>query len=87
MMAHARGARWTRSPARRQHALADEPLIQYLARRAYRDEWLHAPAVQLYPDRRWSKIDCENDLECPEQSPARRDQRERAWTSPIWYLP
>ncbi len=37
--------------------LDDEPLVQYLARRAYRDEWLHAPAVALYPDRRWSKLD------------------------------
>ncbi len=31
--------------------------IRYLTRRAYRDEWLHAPAVALYPDRRWSALD------------------------------
>ena len=40
------------------------------------------------PTPRWSKIDCERGgLECPEQSLARRDQSERAWTSPVWYLP
>ena len=37
--------------------LDDEPLIQYLARKAYRDEWLHQPAVSLYPERRWSELD------------------------------
>ena len=37
--------------------IEDEPLIQYLARNAYRDEWLYAPAVELYPARRWSEID------------------------------
>lgn len=37
--------------------LADEPLLRYLARRAYRDEWLHAPVSDLYPDRRWSALD------------------------------
>ncbi|MFK7897772.1 MAG: phosphotransferase [Myxococcota bacterium] len=37
--------------------LEDEPLIQYLARNAYRDEWLYAPAVDLYPARSWSEID------------------------------
>jgi aminoglycoside phosphotransferase (APT) family kinase protein len=31
--------------------------LRYLARRAYRDEWLHEPAVTLYPERRWSPID------------------------------
>lgn len=31
--------------------------LRYLARRAYRDEWLHAPAVALYPDRQWSPLD------------------------------
>jgi aminoglycoside phosphotransferase (APT) family kinase protein len=31
--------------------------LRYLARRAYRDEWLHAPAVSLYPERNWSAID------------------------------
>ena len=37
--------------------LDDEPLLQYLARRAYREEWLNAPVVELYPDRRWSSLD------------------------------
>ena len=35
----------------------DEALIQYLARRAYRDEWLHSPVGELYPDRAWSPLD------------------------------
>jgi len=39
------------------HQLEDEPLLQYLARRAYRDEWLYAPAAALYPERRWSALD------------------------------
>ena len=38
-------------------SLGDEPLVRYLTRRSYRDEWLHAPAAALYPDRRWSAID------------------------------
>jgi aminoglycoside phosphotransferase (APT) family kinase protein len=38
-------------------SLADEAVITYLTRRAYRDEWLHAPAVSLYPDRSWSALD------------------------------
>jgi len=38
-------------------ALEDAPLIQYLARRAYRDEWLYAPVVSLYPNRTWSALD------------------------------
>ena len=38
-------------------ALDDEPLIRYLARRAYRDEWLYAPAAYLYPGRHWSPLD------------------------------
>ena len=37
--------------------LDDAATITYLARRAYRDEWLHAPAVALYPERRWSPLD------------------------------
>lgn len=37
--------------------LDDAPLIQYLARRAYRDEWLFAPAAALYPNRQWSSLD------------------------------
>ena len=40
-----------------QARLEDEPLIQYLARKAYRDEWLFGPAVALYPERRWSELD------------------------------
>ena len=40
-----------------ERSLADEPLVHYLARRAYREEWLHQPAVDLYPDRRWAPID------------------------------
>ena len=31
--------------------------ITYLTRRAYRDEWLYAPAVALYPERLWAKLD------------------------------
>ena len=38
-------------------ALSDEQLIPYLARRAYRDEWLHWPLTRLYPDREWSALD------------------------------
>ncbi len=37
--------------------LDDEKLLQYLARKAYRDEWLYAPVVELYPDRQWSALD------------------------------
>lgn len=37
--------------------LDDEKLLQYLARKAYRDEWLYSPAVELYPDRQWSALD------------------------------
>ncbi len=37
--------------------LQDEPLLQYLARKAYRDEFIHAPVIELYPNRRWSEID------------------------------
>ena len=40
-----------------ERALDDEKLLQYLARKAYRDEWLYAPAVELYPSRRWSALD------------------------------
>lgn len=35
----------------------DEAAITYLARRAYRDEWLHWPVTRLYPDRQWSALD------------------------------
>jgi hypothetical protein len=41
----------------RAHRIEDEPLVQYLARRAYRDEWLYAPAAGIYPDRGWSELD------------------------------
>jgi aminoglycoside phosphotransferase (APT) family kinase protein len=41
----------------RERRLEDPPLIQYLTRHAYRDEWLYAPAVALYPDRFWAAID------------------------------
>lgn len=41
----------------RSHAIEDAPAIEYLTRKAYRDEWLYAPAVAIYPDRAWSKID------------------------------
>ena len=37
--------------------LDDTAVITYLTRRAYRDEWLYAPAVALYPARVWSKLD------------------------------
>lgn len=35
----------------------DDRLIRYLARKAYREEWLHQPAADLYPDRRWAALD------------------------------
>ncbi len=38
-------------------ALPDAGVITYLTRRAYRDEWLHEPAVSLYPERTWSALD------------------------------
>lgn len=37
--------------------LADERVIPYLTRRAYREEWLYAPSVELYPARSWSVLD------------------------------
>jgi len=39
------------------HELEDEPLVKYLARKAYRDEWLYQPAVDIYPARFWAKLD------------------------------
>jgi aminoglycoside phosphotransferase (APT) family kinase protein len=39
-----------------EHRLADDAVLPYLTRRAWRTEWLHAPAVELYPDRRWSAL-------------------------------
>jgi hypothetical protein len=41
----------------RKGGLDDAATLRYLTRRAYRDEWLHAPAVALYPQRNWSPID------------------------------
>ena len=41
----------------RERRLEDPDLIRYLTRKSYRDEWLYAPAVGLYPDRRWSSLD------------------------------
>lgn len=41
----------------RDRRVDDGDALQYLARRAYLDEWLYAPAVSLYPDRQWSPID------------------------------
>jgi hypothetical protein len=35
----------------------DQVVIDYLLRRAYREEWLYMPAVNLYPDRNWAAID------------------------------
>jgi hypothetical protein len=37
--------------------LADGAVLRYLTRRALRDEWLWAPAVELYPNRQWAPID------------------------------
>jgi len=37
--------------------LEDDAVIQTLARQTYRDEWLYSPAVEYYPNRRWSPID------------------------------
>ena len=38
-------------------SLDDASLIGVLARKAYRDEWLYAPAAELYPERSWSELD------------------------------
>jgi aminoglycoside phosphotransferase (APT) family kinase protein len=43
--------------AMQERRIADEPLLQYLARKAYRDEWLYQPAASLYPTRSWSALD------------------------------
>lgn len=37
--------------------LDDEAVIRYLAARAYRDEWLYSPVIELYPNRQWSALD------------------------------
>jgi aminoglycoside phosphotransferase (APT) family kinase protein len=41
----------------RSRALPDEKVVPYLTQRAYREEWLYAPAVALYPERSWSALD------------------------------
>lgn len=38
-------------------SLDDASLIGVLACKAYRDEWLYAPAADLYPQRSWSELD------------------------------
>ncbi|MFO0691047.1 MAG: phosphotransferase family protein [Myxococcota bacterium] len=37
--------------------LPDEKLVPYLTRRSYREEWLYAPSVELYPARNWAALD------------------------------
>jgi aminoglycoside phosphotransferase (APT) family kinase protein len=41
----------------RDHGLADDAVLPYLTRRAWRSEFLYAPAVELYPNRTWSPIE------------------------------
>ena len=41
----------------RARSLPDEKLVPYLTQRAYREEWLYAPAAALYPERSWSALD------------------------------
>lgn len=41
----------------RERKLPDEKVVPYLTRRAYREEWLYAPSVALYPERNWSALD------------------------------
>ena len=41
----------------RNHEIEDASAIEYLTRKAWRDAWLYSPAVDIYPDRNWSKID------------------------------
>ncbi len=41
----------------RAHQIEDALMIEYLTRKAYRDEWLYAPAVAIYPDRKWAALD------------------------------
>lgn len=40
-----------------QEQLDHQTIIGYLGRKAYRDEWLYSPAVDKFPERRWSEID------------------------------
>jgi aminoglycoside phosphotransferase (APT) family kinase protein len=51
------GAMKALDAAIRNRRVDDEAALRYLARRAYRDEWLHAPAAALYPNRSWSPLD------------------------------
>jgi aminoglycoside phosphotransferase (APT) family kinase protein len=39
------------------HSLPDEAIVAYLLRRSVRLEQLYAPAVALYPERRWSPLE------------------------------
>jgi aminoglycoside phosphotransferase (APT) family kinase protein len=39
----------------------EEALVRYLTRRAYRDEWLWAPACALYPGRNWAPFKSQAD--------------------------
>lgn len=41
----------------RGRTLPDEKVVPYLTQRAYREEWLFAPAAALYPERNWSALD------------------------------
>lgn len=41
----------------RARKLPDEKLVPYLTRRSYREEWLYAPSVELYPARNWALLD------------------------------
>lgn len=41
----------------RARKIPDEKIVPYLTRRAYREEWLYAPCVELYPARNWSALD------------------------------
>lgn len=41
----------------RARKLPDEKLVPYLTRRSYREEWLYAPSVELYPARNWAALD------------------------------
>jgi aminoglycoside phosphotransferase (APT) family kinase protein len=45
----------------RERRYDDDDLIRYLTRRSYRLEWLYAPAVSLYPDRRWASLESSAD--------------------------
>jgi len=50
-------ARRSFSAAVEEGRLDDAAVIRTLSRKALRDEWLYAPAVELYPARRWSDFD------------------------------